>query len=148
MRPHGVRSFPDRRQSDWRGHWIIDWYVGEGDGRHPYEDAPKTSATLITSHCRVFCSQFDQTTGKTSWGDGRLSEGGVLTMAYWSQPAPGISRLSGVLLLAIDDSIETQGKRMDGFWMGYTRQGEVQFGETSWFRRDFHSEAHDDVTRR
>lgn len=87
---------------------------------------------MVVSHSRVFCSSLDPSTEKTSWCDGRLSDGGVLTLAYWSAPEPGISRLAGVILLEEDVGFEVSGTRLCGVWTGYTRAGLVERGETVW----------------
>jgi hypothetical protein len=116
------------------GLWKVKWYIGEGEQRRAYEEDPEEEVSVSTFKSRVSCSAHDPSTGLIYWMDGRLSEKGIVTLTYWGQPEKGVAGLTGVVFLIVDDSFESKGDRLTGWWRGFTRDGKTTTGEVEWIR--------------
>ena len=114
------------------GRWSIEWFVGEGEERKPYEPDPKEEITITTYRSRIACSSFDPSLKRSYWLEGRLSNESVITLLYWSAPDQGFA--AGVVFLLLDRSFETKGGRLSGWWRGFTRNGKVTTGSVEWTR--------------
>jgi hypothetical protein len=114
------------------GRWHVEWFIGEGAERKPYEPDPKEEVTITTHRSRIACSSYDPSLKRTYWLDGRLSKEGIVTLLYWSAPDQGFA--AGVVFLLVDHRFEARGGHLSGWWRGFTRSGQVTTGCVEWTR--------------
>lgn len=119
-----------------QGRWKVFWYEGEGENRKPYTSDPKEIIDLLAHKSKIMCVSFDESINQTYWLEGRLSDRGSVTLMYWSSQDRRISGLSGAVFMQVDDSFHAGGRRMKGWWRGWTRDKKITMGEVEWERMD------------
>ena len=134
-----VRGIPDEtaeeayfggvESSHLSGFWKAKWHVVEGT---PHDTDDEDQVNLICDDASIFASSFDDTTKKTYWMQGRLSDCDVVTLLYWSCLEKGYSSLTGCVVLKVDDSFDAKGKKMSGTWRGMGKDGKIVHGTTTW----------------
>ncbi len=121
-----------REASMLSGRWHVHWFSGTGNDRKPYDLDPNETAIISTSGPSLFIHSYDASTSSEYWLFGRISEKSDVSLIYWSKRETNM--LSGVVFLAVDESFESKGNKMSGWWHGRTRDGNVTFGDVEFIR--------------
>jgi hypothetical protein len=134
-----VRGIPDEtaeeaffggvESSHLSGFWKAKWHVTQGQ---PHDVDEEDQVNIICDDASIFVSSFDTDTKRTYWMHGRLSTDKTVTLMYWSSEDKGYSGLTGVVVMKVDDTFIGKGRRMEGFWHGMGKDGELVHGTTLW----------------
>ena len=140
-----VKGFFQGNSTRLAGRWEVTWKKLDEQGNEidytikdentgaeiPY---PAEIASIKTHGALVSVENFDSTTERIYYLEGRLSSKNIVTLIYWSKPDISEMALVGSLLLEYKESYGSTV--MTGDWTGYDRTDKIVKGRVYWHKMD------------